>query len=93
MTLQEIDDKILEYRNTRDSIEKKILSLVENLEFKRMQNGTDSIEVQNISDTINTLRLMKTDCDTEIDKLEKMKMSCCERKKQRSLLRSNFYGY
>ena len=93
MTLQEIDDKILEYRNTRDSIEKKILSLVENLEFKRMQNGTDSIEVQNISDTINTLRLMKTDCDIEIDKLDKMKMSCCEKKKQRSLLRSNFYGY
>ena len=46
-TLQEIDEKIKEYTETKEKIETKLKSLLENLEFKKMQNGTDSVEVQN----------------------------------------------
>ena len=42
-TLQEIDEKIKEYTETKEKIETKLKSLLENLEFKRMQNGTDSV--------------------------------------------------
>lgn len=92
-TLQEIDEKIKEYTETKEKIETKLKSLLENLEFKRMQNGTDSIEVQNITDTIKALRSYKNDCDIEIDKLESMKLSMCQKKALRSKLRSDFYGY
>ena len=92
-TLQEIDEKIKEYTETKEKIETKLKSLLENLEFKRMQNGTDSVEVQNITDTIKALRSYKNDCDEEIAKLENMKLSLCEKKKLRSKLRSDFYGY
>lgn len=92
-TLQEIEEKIKEYTETKEKIETKLKSLLENLEFKRMQNGTDSVEVQNITDTIKALRSYKNDCDEEIAKLENMKLSLCEKKKLRSKLRSDFYGY
>ena len=92
-TLQEIDEKIKEYTETKEKIETKLKSLLENLEFKKMQNGTDSVEVQNITDTIKALRSYKNDCDNEIAKLENMKLSLCEKKKLRSKLRSDFYGY
>lgn len=92
-TLQEIDEKIKEYTETKEKIETKLKSLLENLEFKRMQNGTDSIEVQNITDTIKALRSYKNDCDIEIGKLESMKLSMCQKKALRSKLRSDFYGY
>lgn len=92
-TLQEIDEKIKEYTETKEKIETKLKSLLENLEFKRMQNGTDSVEVQNITDTIKALRSYKNDCDNEIAKLENMKVSMCQKKSMRSKLRSDFYGY
>ena len=92
-TLQEIDEKIKEYTETKEKIETKLKSLLENLEFKRMQNGTDSIEVQNITDTIKALRSYKNDCDNEIAKLENMKLSMCQKKSMRSKLKSDFYGY
>lgn len=92
-TLQEIDEKIKEYTETKEKIETKLKSLLENLEFKRMQNGTDSVEVQNITDTIKALRSYKNDCDNEIAKLENMKLSMCQKKSLRSKLRSDFYGY
>ena len=92
-TLQEIEEKIKEYTETKEKIETKLKSLLENLEFKKMQNGTDSVEVQNITDTIKALRSYKNDCDEEIAKLENMKLSLCEKKKLRSKLRSDFYGY
>lgn len=92
-TLQEIDEKIKEYTETKEKIETKLKSLLENLEFKRMQNGTDSVEVQNIADTIKALRSYKNDCDNEIAKLENMKLSMCQKKSMRSKLRSDFYGY
>ena len=92
-TLQEIDEKIKEYTETKEKIETKLKSLLENLEFKRMQNGTDSVEVQNITDTIKALRSYKNDCDNEIAKLENMKLSICQKKSMRSKLKSDFYGY
>ena len=92
-TLQEIDEKIKEYTETKVKIEIKLKSLLENLEFKRMQNGTDSVEVQNITDTIKALRSYKNDCDNEIAKLENMKLSMCQKKSMRSKLKSDFYGY
>lgn len=92
-TLQEIDEKIKEYTETKEKIETKLKSLLENLEFKRMQNGTDSVEVQNITDTIKALRSYKNDCDNEIAKLENMKLSMCQKKSMRSKLKSDFYGY
>lgn len=92
-TLQEIDEKIKEYTETKEKIETKLKSLLENLEFKRMQNGTDSVEVQNITDTIKALRSYKNDCDNEIAKLENMKLSMCQKKAMRSKLKSDFYGY
>lgn len=92
-TLQEIDEKIKEYTETKEKIETKLKSLLENLEFKRMQNGTDSVEVQNITDTIKALRSYKNDCDNEIAKLENMKLSMCQKKSMRSKLISDFYGY
>ena len=92
-TLQEIDEKIKEYTETKVKIETKLKSLLENLEFKRMQNGTDSVEVQNITDTIKALRSYKNDCDNEIAKLENMKLSMCQKKSMRSKLKSDFYGY
>ena len=92
-TLQEIEEKIKEYTETKKKIETKLKSLLENLEFKRMQNGTDSVEVQNITDTIKALRSYKNDCDNEISKLENMKLSMCQKKSMRSKLRSDFYGY
>lgn len=92
-TLQEIDEKIKEYTETKEKIETKLKSLLENLEFKKMQNGTDSVEVQNITDTIKALRSYKNDCDNEIAKLENMKLSMCQKKSMRSKLRSDFYGY
>ncbi len=92
-TLQEIDEKIKEYTETKEKIETKLKSLLENLEFKRMQNGTDSVEVQNITDTIKALRSYKNDCDNEIAKLENMKLSMCQKKALRSKLKSDFYGY
>ena len=58
-----------------------------------MQNGTDSVEVQNITDTIKALRSYKNDCDNEIAKLENMKLSMCQKKSMRSKLKSDFYGY
>ena len=91
--LQEIDEKIKEYTETKVKIEIKLKSLLENLEFKRMQNGTDSVEVQNITDTIKALRSYKNDCDNEIAKLENMKLSMCQKKSMRSKLKSDFYGY
>lgn len=92
-TLQEIDEKIKEYTETKEKIETKLKSLLENLEFKRMQNGTDNVEVQNITDTIKALRSYKNDCDNEIAKLENMKLSMCQKKAMRSKLKSDFYGY
>ena len=92
-TLQEIDEKIKEYTETKEKIETKLKSLLENLEFKRMQNGTDNVEVQNITDTIKALRSYKNDCDNEIAKLENMKLSMCQKKALRSKLKSDFYGY
>ena len=92
-TLQEIEEKIKEYTETKKKIETKLKSLLENLEFKRMQNGTDSVEVQNITDTIKALRSYKNDCDNEIAKLENMKLSMCQKKALRSKLKSDFYGY
>lgn len=92
-TLQEIDEKIKEYTETKEKIETKLKSLLENLEFKKMQNGTDSVEVQNITDTIKALRSYKNDCDNEIAKLENMKLSMCQKKAMRSKLKSDFYGY
>ena len=92
-TLQEIDEKIKEYTETKEKIETKLKSLLENLEFKKMQNGTDSVEVQNITDTIKALRIYKNDCDNEIAKLENMKLSMCQKKSMRSKLKSDFYGY
>ena len=92
-TLQEIDEKIKEYTETKEKIETKLKSLLENLEFKRMQNGTDSVEVQNITDTIKALRSYKNDCDNEIAKLENMKLSMCQKKSMKSKLKSDFYGY
>lgn len=92
-TLQEIDEKIKEYTETKEKIETKLKSLLENLEFKKMQNGTDSVEVQNITDTIKALRSYKNDCDNEIAKLENMKVSMCQKKSMRSKLKSDFYGY
>ena len=92
-TLQEIDEKIKEYTETKEKIETKLKSLLENLEFKRMQNGTDNVEVQNITDTIKALRSYKNDCDNEIAKLENMKLSICQKKALRSKLKSDFYGY
>ena len=92
-TLQEIDEKIKEYTETKEKIETKLKSLLENLEFKKMQNGTDSVEVQNITDTIKALRSYKNDCDNEIAKLENMKLSMCQKKSMRSKLKSDFYGY
>ena len=92
-TLQEIDEQIKEYTETKEKIETKLKSLLENLEFKRMQNGTDSVEVQNITDTIKALRSYKNDCDNEIAKLENMKLSMCQKKALRSKLKSDFYGY
>ena len=92
-TLQEIEEKIKEYTETKEKIETKLKSLLENLEFKKMQNGTDSVEVQNITDTIKALRSYKNDCDNEIAKLENMKLSMCQKKSMRSKLKSDFYGY
>lgn len=92
-TLQEIDEKIKEYTETKEKIETKLKSLLENPEFKKMQNGTDSVEVQNITDTIKALRSYKNDCDNEIAKLENMKLSMCQKKSMRSKLKSDFYGY
>ena len=56
LTLQEINSKIQEQEEMKKRIEEKISSLLETIEFKRMQNGTDSVEVQNITDTINTCK-------------------------------------
>ena len=92
-TLQEIDEKIKEYTETREKIETKLKSLLENPEFKKMQNGTDSVEVQDITDTIEALISYKNDCDNEIAKLENMKLSICQKKSMRSKLKSDFYGY
>lgn len=92
-TLQEIEDNIKKYTELKKKIEEKISNLIENFEFKRMQNGNDSIEVQNITDTINTLRLMKRDCEDEISKFEELKLTKCEKKSLRSKLTSDFYGY
>ena len=93
MTLQEIEKKISQYKETKEKIEQKLLSQLENIEFKKMQNGNDSVEVQNISDTINTLRLYKNDCEEEIRRLENLKLSYCEKRKKKSSLKSDFYGY
>ncbi|MBP6281962.1 MAG: hypothetical protein KA384_07945 [Leptotrichiaceae bacterium] len=93
MTLQEIEEKISQYKETKEKIEQKLLSQLENIEFKKMQNGNDSVEVQNISDTINTLRLYKNDCEEEIRRLENLKLSHCEKRKKKSSLKSDFYGY
>ena len=92
-TLQEIEDNIKKYTELKKKIEEKISKLIENFEFKRMQNGTDSVEVQNITDTINALRLMKRDCEDEISKFEELKLTKCEKKSLRSKLTSDFYGY
>ena len=92
-TLQEIDEKIKEYTETKEKIETKLKSLLENLEFKKMQNGTDSVEVQDITGTIKALISYKNDCDNEIAKLENMKLSMCQKKSMRSKLKSDFYGY
>ena len=93
LTLQEIEDNIKKYTELKKKIEEKISNLIENFEFKRMQTGNDSIEVQNITDTINTLRLMKRDCEDEISKFEELKLTKCEKKNLRSKLTSDFYGY
>ena len=92
-TLQEIEDNIKKYTELKKKVEEKISNLIENFEFKRMQNGTDSVEVQNITDTINALRLMKRDCEDEISKFEELKLTKCEKKSLRSKLTSDFYGY
>lgn len=93
LTLQEIDDKIQEQKELRKRIEEKISNLLEVIELKRMQNGTDTVEVQNIADIINTLRLMRRDCIDEINSLEELKKSRCEKRRERSKLVSDFYGY
>lgn len=89
----EIDNKIKEYRDLKQSLEKKLKEQIEVMEFKKSQNGNDMVEVQNIGDIISNLLKMIDRCDLEIDKYERMKLSCCEKKVERSLLRSNFYGY
>ena len=93
LTLQEIDNKIQEQRELRKRIEEKISSLLEVIELKRMQNGTDTVEIQNITDIINTLRLMRRECIDEINSLEELKKSRCEKRRERSKLVSDFYGY
>lgn len=93
LTLQEINDKIQEQKELRKRIEEKISNLLEVIELKRMQNGTDNVEVQNISDIINTLRLMRRDCIDEINSLEELKKSRCEKRREGSKLVSDFYGY
>lgn len=93
LTLQEIDDKIQEQKELRKRIEEKISNLLEVIELKRMQNGTDTVEIQNITDIINTLRLMRRDCIDEINSLEELKKSSCDKRKERSKLVSDFYGY
>ena len=55
LTLAEIEEKIKEYKASRDLAEKKYNSLIENIELKRMQNGNDSVELQNINDIMNNL--------------------------------------
>lgn len=93
LTLQEIDNKIQEQKELRKRIEEKISNLLEVIELKRMQNGTDTVEIQNITDIINTLRLMRRDCIDEINSLEELKKSRCEKRRERSKLVSDFYGY
>lgn len=93
LTLQEINDKIKYYQDLKEQIEVKLKVLIENAEFKSMQNGTDNVEVQDILNVIKSLTMFKTDCDNEIVKLEQMKLSFCEKVAKRSKLRSDFYGY
>ena len=93
LTLAEIEEKIKEYKASRDLAEKKYNSLIENIELKRMQNGNDSVELQNINDIMNNLSRIIDRCDNEIDKLERMKLSFCEKRKLRSKLKIDFYGY
>ena len=93
MTLQEIESKILEYQTMKENAISKMNELVDFVEFKRSQNATDSVEVQNINDTINGLKGIINLADREIEKLEEMKKSYCEKRAERSKLWSNFYGY
>lgn len=93
MTVEEIDKKILENNKIIERIDEKLKSLIENSDFKRMQNGTDSVEAQNINDVMATLRSYKNDLLEDNSRLEKMKLSCCEIKKYQSKLTSKYYGY
>lgn len=93
MTVEEIDKKILENNKIIERIDEKLKSLIENSDFKRMQNGTDSVEAQNIKEVMETLRSYKNDLLEDNSRLEKMKLSCCEIKKYQSKLTSKYYGY
>lgn len=93
MTIEEIDKKILENNSVIEQIDEKLKSLIGNSDFKRMQNGTDNVETQNIKDVMETLRSYKNDLLEDNSRLEKMKLSCCELKKHQSKLTSKFYGY
>lgn len=93
MTIEEIDKKILENNSVIEQIDEKLKSLIKNADFKRMQNGTDDVETQNIKDVMETLRGYKNDLLEDNSRLEKMKLSCCELKKYQSKLESKFYGY
>lgn len=92
-TLQEIEDNIKKYTELKKKTEEKISKLIENPEFKRMQNGVDSVETHDIKNVYETLKMIINDCDTEIDRLNRLKLTTCEKKGQRSKLWSNFYGY
>lgn len=92
-TLQEIEDNIKKYTELKKKVEEKISNLIENFELKRMQNGNDSVEVQDIGNTINALILLKREYEDEISRFEELKLSRCEKKSLRSKLTSDFYGY
>lgn len=93
MTLAEIEERIVKLKATRDLAEEKLNKQLENIEFKRSQNGTDSVEMQNIDSIMEQLRKTISDCNTEIELLERQKLSLCERKKERHKLWSLMYGY
>ena len=93
LTPQEIDEKIRDNNKTIEQIDEKLKKLVENSDFKSMQNGTDRVETQDIGTVINSLRNYRSDLLEENKNLENLKLSCCEKKKYKSKLWSNFYGY
>jgi len=93
ITLVEIDENIEKYRKMKSDAEKTMADKIEFIEFKRSQNGVDSVEVQNINEVIQNLQSIIQYCNNEIEYYQRLKLSCCERKVMSSKLRSNFYGY